>query len=307
MDDWQDRHEGRCEEVTRLVGFCLAVRRDAFERVGGFDERFGLGGYEDDDLCRRLVAEGGRLLVVHDAFVHHHGHATFDANGVNWAALEAQARKAFADKHDDATAAAEQLLERFPGEPPVRRVVVLAPDGAPSVVAALRGSAVDAVVLADGDRHRIAAEDPEVVVAVGAGRGWSGLAQLDVPVVAWTPSGTSAPVGWFDIEAPSGAAPDTWVPWALERVGRTPSFGCLLLRCRRALELGLPEEAERAARVAERIRPGTAQVRNALAVCRFAVGDAEGAVRLLHEALAVDPGHPSAGENLAALRSAALS
>ena len=37
-----------------LIGFCLAVRTSSFHALGGFDERFEIGGFEDDDLCRRL-------------------------------------------------------------------------------------------------------------------------------------------------------------------------------------------------------------------------------------------------------------
>jgi tetratricopeptide (TPR) repeat protein len=66
----------------------MAVRRRAFEQVGGFDEQFEVGGYEDDDLCNRLVSAGWRLLITHEAFVHHHGHRSFDAAGLDWYAIQ---------------------------------------------------------------------------------------------------------------------------------------------------------------------------------------------------------------------------
>ena len=74
--------------VDRLVGFCLAVRRDVFDALGGFDTAFGIGGCEDDDLSTRIRRAGLRLLVARGAFVHHIGHQTFGANDVDWAAVE---------------------------------------------------------------------------------------------------------------------------------------------------------------------------------------------------------------------------
>ncbi|MER3453164.1 MAG: hypothetical protein C4344_05870, partial [Acidimicrobiia bacterium] len=100
---WRQRHDGLVSETDRLVGFCLAVRRAAFEAVGGFEEAFGIGGFEDDDLCRRLRAAGGRLLIVHAAFVHHHGHRTFDANGLDWFAIQEANRALFEARHADGT------------------------------------------------------------------------------------------------------------------------------------------------------------------------------------------------------------
>jgi len=90
VDAWALANLGRTEDVQRLVGFCLAVRRCAFESIDGFDEGFGLGGFEDDDLCCRLSDAGWRLVIAHEAFVHHIGHQTFDANGVDWRALETE-------------------------------------------------------------------------------------------------------------------------------------------------------------------------------------------------------------------------
>ncbi len=81
---WAQEHRAQTSETERLVGFCLAVRRDLFEEVGGFDTDYGIGGYEDDDLCRRILASGHRLLIAHESFVHHDGHQTFDANGLDW-------------------------------------------------------------------------------------------------------------------------------------------------------------------------------------------------------------------------------
>lgn len=84
----RDRSRGQIQEVQRLVGFCFAVRTAAFGELGGFDESYGLGGYEDDDLCHRLRFAGWRLVIVQDTFMHHIGHQTFDENKVDRLALE---------------------------------------------------------------------------------------------------------------------------------------------------------------------------------------------------------------------------
>jgi GT2 family glycosyltransferase len=62
-------------EVGWLSAACLLCRREAFEAVGGFDERFFLY-IEDIDLCLRMRKAGWRLLYIPRARVFHAGGAT---------------------------------------------------------------------------------------------------------------------------------------------------------------------------------------------------------------------------------------
>ncbi len=70
-------YAGRRRETARLVGFCLLIRDRAFQDIGLFDERYGIGNYEDDDYCLRAIRAGWRLVIAEDAFVFHYGGRTF--------------------------------------------------------------------------------------------------------------------------------------------------------------------------------------------------------------------------------------
>ncbi|HJT36518.1 MAG TPA: glycosyltransferase [Pirellulales bacterium] len=96
--EWAKQNAGRREDVDRLVGFCLLISREAIERVGLLDERFGIGNFEDDDYCRRAAAAGFRLVIARDAFVHHFGHRSFAAAGVDLANLLERNRKIYEEK-----------------------------------------------------------------------------------------------------------------------------------------------------------------------------------------------------------------
>jgi GT2 family glycosyltransferase len=80
---WRNEHLGEWFTAPRLSGFCLLMRREVYETVGGLDERFGIGFFDDDDLAERARRAGFELAVAHDLFVHHFGSRTFAGNGID--------------------------------------------------------------------------------------------------------------------------------------------------------------------------------------------------------------------------------
>jgi GT2 family glycosyltransferase/tetratricopeptide (TPR) repeat protein len=107
---WREAHHGQVSECARLVGFCLAVRTGVFRTLDGFDEGYGLGGCEDDDLCMKLRTAGYRLFVAHGSFVHHEAHATFSANGVDWYEQQLKNQQRFLQRWGSPTVAPLALL-----------------------------------------------------------------------------------------------------------------------------------------------------------------------------------------------------
>ncbi len=57
--------------------FCIAIRRNAWQQLGGLDPAFGLGYYEDFDFSLRLREVGLEQMITEDVFILHAGSATF--------------------------------------------------------------------------------------------------------------------------------------------------------------------------------------------------------------------------------------
>jgi cellulose synthase/poly-beta-1,6-N-acetylglucosamine synthase-like glycosyltransferase len=49
-------------DVPAVTGACLAVRREDFMRVGGWDTGYVIGDFEDSDLCLKLRSLGRRIV-----------------------------------------------------------------------------------------------------------------------------------------------------------------------------------------------------------------------------------------------------
>ncbi len=102
-------HAGKALGVERLTGFCLLARRDVLEKVHGFDEGYGLGFFDDDDLSVKVLRAGYKLLVAQDVFVHHFGSRTFAALKVDCPRRLEENLRRFREKWGAAEAAGYRL------------------------------------------------------------------------------------------------------------------------------------------------------------------------------------------------------
>ncbi len=69
---YADRNREAPFEVEQAAAAALAVRKSAFRRIGGFDERYVPAWFEDVDLCARLLSEG-KILYSPEACFRHRG------------------------------------------------------------------------------------------------------------------------------------------------------------------------------------------------------------------------------------------
>ena len=119
---WREEHRGKWFTVPKLSGFCLLMKRAVYDAIGGLDERFGLGFFDDDDLALRARQAGFELAVAHDLFVHHFGSRTFVGNGIDANQLLDENAARFAAKWgDSAPRGVRVALKTFPAGPQRRR------------------------------------------------------------------------------------------------------------------------------------------------------------------------------------------
>ena len=91
-------HQGKYTPRRRLAGFALLISRALYERIGGLDEHFGSGNYEDDDYCLQATAAEFKIMVAEDVFIHHFGSVSFESNDVDYNQAMAKNRGLFRDK-----------------------------------------------------------------------------------------------------------------------------------------------------------------------------------------------------------------
>ena len=60
----------RRREMQCVTGACMAVRRETFEAIGGFDEGY-RNGFEDVDFCLQVRERGGRVIYQPKSTLYH--------------------------------------------------------------------------------------------------------------------------------------------------------------------------------------------------------------------------------------------
>lgn len=98
------RYYAKPRSTRSLSAACVLLSRDAFEQVGGFDERFFLYA-EDVDLCRRLRRAGWELRYVPEALVEHDRGASRSVDPGASAIHYRRSQMAFYRKHNGTLAA----------------------------------------------------------------------------------------------------------------------------------------------------------------------------------------------------------
>jgi GT2 family glycosyltransferase len=98
---YTDRHRGVWFTTSKLGFFCVAMPRAVFEKTGYLDENFGIGMFEDDDYCLRVLQNGYALAVVEDCFVYHKGSVSFKKLSLeSYHELFNRNKSYFYDKHN---------------------------------------------------------------------------------------------------------------------------------------------------------------------------------------------------------------
>jgi GT2 family glycosyltransferase/2-polyprenyl-3-methyl-5-hydroxy-6-metoxy-1,4-benzoquinol methylase len=81
---WSIENSGKYEETIRVIGFCMLIKREVIEKIGGFDPLYESGNFEDDDFCIRAIRAGFKIKIAHDVFIHHYGSKTFASEKINY-------------------------------------------------------------------------------------------------------------------------------------------------------------------------------------------------------------------------------
>lgn len=65
------------ERRTRLSGFCMLIRKSAWDSAGGMNENYAPGYFEDDALSMDITLNGYELVACKNSFIYHAGSQSF--------------------------------------------------------------------------------------------------------------------------------------------------------------------------------------------------------------------------------------
>jgi len=77
----KNENNGQFFQFPRVAFLCTLVKKEVIDKIGGLDELFSPGNFEDDDFCLRAQMVGYKTVIATDVFIHHYGSVSFKANG----------------------------------------------------------------------------------------------------------------------------------------------------------------------------------------------------------------------------------
>ncbi len=72
-------NKGKTFDFPRVAFLCTLIKRNVIEKIGGLEEFFTPGNYEDDDFCLRAQIAGYKTKIALSVFVHHFGSVSFQS------------------------------------------------------------------------------------------------------------------------------------------------------------------------------------------------------------------------------------
>lgn len=78
---FSETNKGQTAIFPRVAFLCTLIKRSVLDAIGGLDERFSPGNFEDDDYCLRVQLAGFKTVIAIDTFIHHFGSKSFTAEG----------------------------------------------------------------------------------------------------------------------------------------------------------------------------------------------------------------------------------
>jgi GT2 family glycosyltransferase len=73
----QDENFEYISDPLSMKGVCFIISRKAIDEAGKWDESFGLGGGDDNDICKRIFDAGYKLVIAKKSYLYHYGSASF--------------------------------------------------------------------------------------------------------------------------------------------------------------------------------------------------------------------------------------
>ena len=111
---WHRQHHSSATPAVQIRGLFFLTDPHCIQTIGGFDPRFGLGNFEDDDFNARMRLAGYTLWFADGAYLHHEGSSTFRSLNIAYEENMIRNEKLFLEKWQAPDVNSALTLEQVP-------------------------------------------------------------------------------------------------------------------------------------------------------------------------------------------------